>query len=150
MDLDRIIKRLQDIDKLKILFLDENQQKVFEMLPKPGIIGKKKPRKQEPKLSIEAIISSKIKKEKTGITDYLFLMNGEKINKKMLDLMDSSFVEELHNTVNMDEGKEKINVDLSKRWNHLIGVEMTENKKSITPTSRNAIGTNEEVRFHYK
>lgn len=149
MDLDKIIKRLQDIDKLKIVFLDENQQKVFEMLPKPGIIGKKKHRKQEPKLSMESIISSKIKKDDKGINDYLFLMNGEKINKKMLDLMNSSFVEELH-TVNVDEGKEKINVDLSKRWNHLIAVEMVENKKSITPASSNVFGTNEEDKIPEK
>lgn len=39
IDIENIIKRLQDVDKLKMVLLDENQRKVFELLPKPGFGG---------------------------------------------------------------------------------------------------------------
>ena len=39
IDIENIIKRLQDVDKLKMVLLDENQRKVFELLPKPGFVG---------------------------------------------------------------------------------------------------------------
>lgn len=42
MDISNIIKRLQDVDKLKMVLLDENQRKIFECIPKPGIVGKSK------------------------------------------------------------------------------------------------------------
>ena len=90
MDLDRIIKRLQDVDKLKLLLLDENQLKVFEMLPKPGIQGKRKPQNLK-SFTLEAMISSM--KETNKIIDYSFLLNGDKVNKKMLELMGPNFIE---------------------------------------------------------
>ena len=104
MDIDKIIKRLQDIDKFKMLFLDDNQQKVFEMLPKPGLLTKKKPTKNLTQLTFEHIASAtKIPKpDDNPINDYAFLMNGDKINRKMLDLLGPSFNEELH-SINTDE-----------------------------------------------
>lgn len=90
MDLDRIIKRLQDVDKLKLLLLDENQLKVFEMLPKPGIQGKRKLQNIK-SFTLEAMISSM--KETNKIIDYSFLLNGDKVNKKMLELMGPNFIE---------------------------------------------------------
>lgn len=112
MDIDKIIKRLQDIDKLKMLFLDENQQKVFEMLPKPGILTKKKPPKNLTQLTFEHIASAtKLPKpDDNPINDYAFLMNGDKINRKMLDLLGPSFNEELH-TINTDEMKGKLCIE---------------------------------------
>lgn len=53
MDLDRIIKSLQDIDKLKLLLFDEKQLKVFEMLPKPGILGRKKAKQTGARLTLD-------------------------------------------------------------------------------------------------
>lgn len=90
MDLDRIIKRLQDVDKLKLLLLDENQLKVFEMLPKPGIQGKRKLQNMK-SFTLEAMVSSM--KETNKIIDYTFLLNGDKVNKKMLELMGPNFIE---------------------------------------------------------
>ena len=37
LDIRKIIKRLQDIDKLKLILLNENQRKMFECIPKPDI-----------------------------------------------------------------------------------------------------------------
>ena len=37
MDIRRIIKRLQDLDKLKMILLTEDQRKLFECIPKPGV-----------------------------------------------------------------------------------------------------------------
>ena len=113
MDIDKIIKRLQDIDKLKMLFLDDNQQKVFEMLPKPGILTKKKPTKNLTQLTFEHIASAtKIPKpDDNPINDYAFLMNGDKINRKMLDLLGPSFNEELH-MIHIDEAKDNMQIEM--------------------------------------
>lgn len=56
MDIKNIIKRLQDIDKLKMILFDEKQRFAFEMLPKPGI-GKNK--YEHSSLTMEAIIKPK-------------------------------------------------------------------------------------------
>lgn len=37
-----MIRRLQDIDKLKLILFDEEQRKLFEAIPKPGITGNHK------------------------------------------------------------------------------------------------------------
>lgn len=42
MDIKYIIKLLQDTDKIKLVIFDESQRKLFETLPKPGIVGKRK------------------------------------------------------------------------------------------------------------
>ena len=38
LDIRKIIKRLQDLDKLKIILLNEDQRTVFEHIPKPDIV----------------------------------------------------------------------------------------------------------------
>ena len=38
LDIRKIIKRLQDIDKLKIILLNENQRNLFERIPKPEVV----------------------------------------------------------------------------------------------------------------
>lgn len=53
LDITKIIKRLQDIDKMKIILFDEKQRKVFEEIPKPGITGYSK--KKTMFLTVEAI-----------------------------------------------------------------------------------------------
>lgn len=37
LDIRNIIKRLQDVDKLKMVVLNENQRKMFEIIPKPDL-----------------------------------------------------------------------------------------------------------------
>ena len=113
MDLDKIIKRLQDIDKLKMLLFDQNQQNVFEMLPKPGISTKKNSLGHLHSLSFEAVASSrKLPKLDENRNNLEFLLNGDKVNKKMLDLLGPAFSEEL-NLKTSEEIKEKItNIEL--------------------------------------
>ena len=142
MDIDKIIKRLQDIDKFKMLFLDDNQQKVFEMLPKPGILTKKKPIKNLTQLTFEHIASStKIPKPKDNpINDYAFLMNGDKINRKMLDLLGPSFNEELH-MINTDETNGNMHIEMPRmldsksKFSALIQREQPDSK--INPRNEN-------------
>ena len=38
LDIRKIIKRLQDIDKLKIILLNENQRNLFERIPNPEVV----------------------------------------------------------------------------------------------------------------
>ena len=38
MDIRKIIKRLQDLDKLKMILLSEDQRKLFEHIPKPEVV----------------------------------------------------------------------------------------------------------------
>ena len=38
LDIIKIVKRMQDIDKLKMILLNENQLKLFETIPKPDIL----------------------------------------------------------------------------------------------------------------
>ena len=39
LDIIKIVKRMQDIDKLKMILLNENQLKLFETIPKPDILS---------------------------------------------------------------------------------------------------------------
>lgn len=40
MDITTLIKRLQDLDKLKAILLTEHQKVLFECIPKPAILGR--------------------------------------------------------------------------------------------------------------
>ena len=42
LDINQLITKLQDVDKLKMILLDANQRFVFDNLPKPGIEGNSK------------------------------------------------------------------------------------------------------------
>lgn len=112
MDIDKIIKRLQDVDKLKLLLLDDNQQRVFEILPKPGISARKSPKTHLTGLTFESVTSSPQlpRKNETKINEFAFLANGDKINKKMLQLLGPAFDAELH-AVQVHEIKEKIDTE---------------------------------------
>ena len=56
LDIRKIIKRLQDLDKLKMILLNEDQQRLFERIPKPDVLDPKS------KLSVESINKYKYKK----------------------------------------------------------------------------------------
>ena len=112
MDIEKIIKRLQDVDKLKMLLLDDNQIKVFEILPKPGISARKSI-KNLTGLTFESVSSSPQlppRPNEKKIHEFAFLMNGDKINKKMLQLLGPSFDAELH-AGHEDEIKEKCDTE---------------------------------------
>ena len=93
MDIKNIIKRLQDIDKMKLILFDEKQRKLFEILPKPGITGNL--RKKTTYLTMDSLVESKNSKEKESFHKFGFLLNGDPVNKRMLDMIDPVIKNEL-------------------------------------------------------
>lgn len=57
MGIENIIKRLQDIDKLKMILFNMEQRKVFEFLPKPGIT--KQNSTDDSRFTLDSIVRSK-------------------------------------------------------------------------------------------
>lgn len=84
MDIKNIIKRLQDIDKLKLILLNENQRKLFEILPKPAIGGSQPIRPST--WTIEKVLESKnpILGENLPV-----FANDDPLGIKMYGLLDS-------------------------------------------------------------
>ena len=98
MDIVNIIKRLQDIDKLKMVLLNEDQRRVFEILPKPGIGTRSSSFVRNSVLTVESIMKSrKSRCKKETFNKFTFLLNGDPLNKRMLNLIDPSFRVELQN-----------------------------------------------------
>ena len=86
MGIENIIRRLQDVDKLKMILFDAKQKKVFEFLPKPGI------GKLSNHFNIDSIVKSKREElEKHDSKSFLSLSLDEfPLNKRMMELMDDS------------------------------------------------------------
>ena len=57
MGIENIIKRLQDIDKLKMILFNMEQRRIFEILPKPGIT--KKHSTDDTRFTLDSIVRSK-------------------------------------------------------------------------------------------
>jgi len=94
MDIHRIITKLQDVDKLKIILFDEKQRFIFDNLPKPGIRGEAKENINF--MTMNKITMTKTKKMgKESTENYSFLLNGDPINSRMFDLMDRSLKREM-------------------------------------------------------
>ena len=86
MGIENIIRRLQDVDKLKMILFDAKQKKVFEFLPKPGI------GKLSNHFNIDSIVKSKREElEKHDSKSFLSLSLDEfPLNKRMMEFMDDS------------------------------------------------------------
>ena len=102
MDISNIIRRLQDVDKLKMVFLDENQRKVFDLLPKPGI-GKST--RNNTFMTLESITKSKKSRlgSRKSYKKFGFLLNGDPFNQRMFDMIDPNmrvFLEQNNNEGN--------------------------------------------------
>ena len=89
LDIRKIIKRLQDLDKLKMILLTENQRRLFELIPKPDVVDSKN------KLSLESLI--KYQKKKTIEKEGQYISKNMKkmaediddpINKRIWDCLD--------------------------------------------------------------
>lgn len=85
MDIKNIIKRLQDVDKLKMLFLNEHQRIVFEMIPKPGVGGHIVERKKS--LTVESMLISKKELKKKNLKKIHLPPDGDPLNKKILEML---------------------------------------------------------------
>lgn len=90
LDITNIIKRLQDIDKLKMVLFDENQRKLFETIPKPGLIGKSTC--DTSFLTMKAIILSKEPlRIEAARHNYEKFLSGEKISTRIMELLEPKF-----------------------------------------------------------
>ena len=88
LDIRKIIERLQDIDKLKLVLLNEDQRKLFECIPKPDVVHSLN------KLSQESLRKD-YKKEKTqkttrNLTNNLKSMadDNDPIKKRIIEFLD--------------------------------------------------------------
>ena len=87
MDIHNIIKRLQDVDKLKLVLLDEDQRRVFDNLPKPGIVGRSLRSKSV--FTMETINKGKRQGlRRRSKAKYGFLLNGDPVNQRIFNMMD--------------------------------------------------------------
>ena len=88
MDIRKIIKRLQDLDKLKIILLTKDQRKLFEYIPKPDVIDSKH------LFSLESITHYKNRaKTRNSTLDVAHVIkrvaeNNDPINKRILECLD--------------------------------------------------------------
>ena len=88
MDIRKIIKRLQDLDKLKIILLTKDQRTLFEYIPKPDIIDSKH------SFSLESIKHYKNRaKTRNSIRDVANVIkrvaeNNDPINNRILECLD--------------------------------------------------------------
>ena len=92
LDIRKIIKRLQDLDKLKMVLLNEDQRSVFECLPKPDVIDARN------KLSMESINkyrkSVKTRKLTKNISNTMKSMaeDNDPVNKRILECLESKAI----------------------------------------------------------
>ena len=93
-DIAKIIEKLQDVDKLKMILFDENQRVVFDQLPKPGI--HENPIINSSNFTMKSIkLTKNIKNRKENASFYTFLLNGNPINTRMMALLDNSLKDKL-------------------------------------------------------
>ena len=79
-----IIRRLQDIDKLKLIIFDKRQLKLFENIPKPGIGGED----NKDHLKMKNIIGLKRRSTKHSLKVTVASLDlKDPINKRIMDLV---------------------------------------------------------------
>ena len=89
LDIRKIIKRLQEIDKLKMILLTDEQRRLFEYIPKPDVVNSSN------KLFLESILKyTKNVKQKimTGVPNNMksLVEEDNPINKRILEFVDSN------------------------------------------------------------
>lgn len=87
LDINRIITKLQDIDKLKIILLDEKQRFIFDNIPKPGIRGESLA-KCNFTMNRITMTNQKLKFQTESSDSYAFLLNGDPVNSRLFQLLD--------------------------------------------------------------
>lgn len=92
MDLRTIIEKLQDIDRIKYILFDKKQRKIFDNLPKIELNFPKETK--PPGISSSRLTVQDLTKRKKGpsflmkkIDKYKFLLNGEKANQRLYELL---------------------------------------------------------------
>lgn len=91
LDIRKIIKRLQDLDKLKMVLLSDEQRRLFEYIPKPDVLDANN------KFSLESITKYKKKAKDRKIsknfphTMKTMIEDNDPVNKRILDCLDLKF-----------------------------------------------------------
>ena len=93
IDIRKIIKRLQDLDKLKMILLTEDQRKLFEYIPKPDVVHSVN------KFSLQNInrFAKNLKNAKTSNTAMKSIDKIDPINLRILDCLDANMKVEQEN-----------------------------------------------------
>lgn len=88
IDITNIIKRLQDIDKLKMVLFNNKQRKIFECIPKPGVCGIKGQNTQISRFwTIDVIQKCKKKPDSKQNIRNEDVNSQDPVNKRMLDIL---------------------------------------------------------------
>lgn len=86
LDISKIIKRLQDLDKLKMILLNEEQRRLFEYLPKPDVVDKNK------KFSLASFLrfKDKSKRRSKNFLNSLksIVADNDPVNRRILEFLD--------------------------------------------------------------
>ena len=92
IDISNVIKRLQDIDKLKQILLTENQRKLFECIPKPAISSSDKAKEDfQKRLTLGSLVLDHRPNFKKGTRLPETLIKVDKTNpitNKILEMLD--------------------------------------------------------------
>ena len=97
LDINKIITKLQDVDKLKLILLNENQRFIFDHLPKPGIVGHAKLSEPSNNLTKDRITMTKQKTCYSNRENLTFLLDGDPINSRIFQLLDVPLKRQLRN-----------------------------------------------------
>lgn len=86
----KIVKRMQDIDKLKMIFLNENQLKLFETIPKPDILTQNQKKFSKPIFpnSSSKYFQAKIQNMRLPEQLKIFKEDSKFINKNISTFLD--------------------------------------------------------------
>ena len=95
MDIVNIVTKLHDLEKLKVLLLNEDQLVLFKYLSKPIITADDENNKQNeinfPHIKMSCLMGSKLRKRNKIEESYKKVFadqNSDKINRKMIELLD--------------------------------------------------------------
>ena len=87
LNIRNIIRRLQDIDKLKLVLLNENQNMLFDFIPKPGV----GPKTLNRNVTVDMIHKRSISKREIAETLKKHNFNvdeNDEVTKKILAMID--------------------------------------------------------------
>ena len=92
LDIRNIIKRLQDLDKLKMILLSDDQRKIFEYIPKPDVVDSK-----TTMLQFTTRVKTKKMTKNFPNTMRSLAENNDPINRRILECFDQKLKNDIEN-----------------------------------------------------
>ena len=87
LDITTLIKRLQDLDKLKAILLSEHQKVLFECIPKPAILGRS--RNNSKVLTLENLVPKKTKQKfEIMLSSRRIPITNDNVTLKIIEILD--------------------------------------------------------------